>query len=279
MVKIISDSTFDLSKELIEKYQIDILPLHIHLGEEEFEDGKNITPEEIFAWSDKNKATPKTSVASITEVADLFKKYKGEIVCFSISEEMSTTANVMRLAAQELEREEEIFIVNSKNLSTGLGLLVIEASVMAMKGKCAKEIVKEIEQMIPKVRSSFVVDTLTYLHRGGRCSGVAALAGSALQLHPKISVQNGKMEAGKKYRGKINKVVMSYVKELEEELKNAKKDRVFITHSGCEKEVVEEVYRFLKELNVFDEIIETKAGSVISSHCGPSTLGVLYMIK
>lgn len=279
MVKIISDSTCDLSKELIEKYQIDILPLHIHLGEEEFEDGKNITPEEIFAWSDKNKATPKTSVASITEIADLFKKYKGEIVCFSISEEMSTTANVMRLAAQELEREEEIFIVNSKNLSTGIGLLVIEAATMAMKGKCAKEIVEEIERMIPKVRSSFVVDTLTYLHRGGRCSGVAALAGSALQLHPKIIVQNGKMEAGKKYRGKINKAVMSYVKELEEELKNAKKDRVFITHSGCEKEVVEEVYRFLKELNVFDEIIETKAGSVISSHCGPATLGVLYMIN
>lgn len=279
MVKIISDSTCDLSKELIEKYQIDILPLHIHLGEEEFEDGKNITPEEIFAWSDKHKATPKTSVASIIEVADLFKKYKGEIVCFSISEEMSTTANVMRLAVQELEREEEIFVINSKNLSTGLGLLVIEAATMAMQGKCAKEIVEEIEQMIPKVRSSFVVDTLTYLHRGGRCSGVAALAGGALQLHPKIIVQNGKMEAGKKYRGKINKVVMSYVKELEEELKNAKKDRVFITHSGCDCEVVEEVRGYLKQFNVFEEIIETKAGSVISSHCGPATLGVLYMIK
>ena len=279
MVKIVSDSTCDLSKELIEKYQIDILPLHIHLGEEEYEDGKTITPEEIFSWSDKNKATPKTSVASIAEVTDLFEKHKGEIVCFSISEEMSTTANVMRLAAQELEREEEIFVINSKNLSTGLGFLVIEAAVMAMQGKCAKEIVKEIDQMIPKVRSSFVVDTLTYLHRGGRCSGIAALAGSALQLHPKIVVQNGKMEAGKKYRGKINKVVMNYVKELEEELKNAKQDRVFITHSGCEKEVIKEVREYLKELNVFEEIIETRAGSVISSHCGPATLGVLYMEK
>ena len=279
MVKIISDSTCDLSKELVEKYNIDILPLHIHLGDEEYEDGKTITPEEIFAWSDKNKATPKTSVASIAEVTDLFQKYEGEIVCFSISEEMSTTANVMRLAVQELERENEIFIINSKNLSTGIGLLVVEASIMAMQGKCAKEIVTEIEQMIPKVRSSFVVDTLTYLHRGGRCSGVAALAGSALQLHPKIVVQNGKMEADKKYRGKINKVVMNYVKELEEELKNAKQDRVFITHSGCEKEVVEEVREYLKQLNVFEEIIETRAGSVISSHCGPATLGVLYIMK
>ncbi len=279
MVKIISDSTCDLSKELIEKYQIDILPLHIHLGDEEYEDGKTITPEEIFAWSDKNKATPKTSVASIAEVADLFKKYEGEIICFAVSEEMSTSANVMRLAVQELEREEEIFVINSKNLSTGIGLLVMEAATMAMQGKEAKKIVKEIEQMIPKVRSSFVVDTLTYLHRGGRCSGVAALAGSALQLHPKIVVHNGTMEAGKKYRGKINKVVMSYVKELEEELKNAKQDRVFITHSGCEKEVVEEVRAYLKQLNVFEEIIETRAGSVISSHCGPATLGVLYMVK
>ena len=278
MVKIISDSTCDLSKELVEKYQIDILPLHIHLGDEEYEDGVTITPEEIFAWSDKYKTTPKTSVASIAEVADLFKKYEGEIVCFSISEEMSTTANVMRLAVQELEREKEIFIINSKNLSTGLGLLVIEASIMAMQGKNAKEIVEEMEQMIPKVRSSFVVDTLTYLHRGGRCSGVAALAGSALQLHPKVVVHNGKMEADKKYRGKINKVVMNYVKELEE-LKNAKQDRVFLTHSGCEKEVVEEVRKYLKQLNVFEEIIETRAGSVISSHCGPATLGVLYMVK
>ena len=148
---------------------------------------------------------------------------------------------------------------------------------MAMEGKEAKEIVTQIEQLIPRVRSSFVVDTLTYLHRGGRCSGVAALAGSALQLHPKIVVQNGSMEAGKKYRGKINKVVMNYVSELEEELKHAKKDRVFITHSGCEKGLVEEVHQYLKNLNVFKEIFETRAGSVISSHCGPSTLGILYI--
>ncbi len=280
MVKIISDSTCDLSRELIEKYQIEILPLHIHLGEEEYEDGKNITPEQIFAWSDKYKTTPKTSVASITEVTDVFQKYDNqEIVCFAVSEEMSTSANVMRLAAQELEREEQIFVIDSRNLSTGIGILVIEAAIMARRGKCAKEIVMEIEKLIPTVRSSFVVDTLTYLYRGGRCSGVAALAGSALQLHPKIAVQNGKMEAEKKYRGKISKAVMNYVNDLEEDLKNAKKDRVFITHSGCEKELIEEVYQFLKKLDLFEEIIETKAGSVISSHCGPSTLGVLYMLS
>ena len=278
MVKIISDSTCDLSKELVERYQIEILPLHIHLGEEEYEDGKNITPEKIFEWSDKYKLTPKTSVASIVEVMDVFQKYNNqEIICFAVSEQMSTSANVMRLAAQELEREEQIFVINSKNLSTGIGLLVIEAALMAMEGKEAKEIVTQIEQLIPRVRSSFVVDTLTYLHRGGRCSGVAALAGSALQLHPKIVVQNGSMEAGKKYRGKINKVVMNYVSELEEELKHAKKDRVFITHSGCEKGLVEEVHQYLKNLNVFKEILETRAGSVISSHCGPSTLGILYI--
>ena len=121
------------------------------------------------------------------------------------------------------------------------------------------------------------MDTLTYLHRGGRCSGVAALAGGMLKLHPRIAVEGGKMDAGKKYRGKISKVILEYVKDMEEELLKAKKDRVFITHSGCEQEIIDEVYDYLKQLNVFDEILISRAGSVISSHCGPGTLGVLFI--
>lgn len=242
-VKIISDSTCDLSQELTAKYDIDILPLHILLGENEFRDGKDTTPDRIFAWADANKATPKTSAPSLEDAKVLLQPYVAagrEVICFSISGSMSTSGNVMRLAAEELDA---------------------------------------VRKLIPKVRASFVVDTLVYLWRGGRCNAVAALAGSALRLHPKIVVENGAMRATKKYRGKIDNVIMAYVKDMEADLKAARPERVFITHSGCSREVVGEVRSYLKELNVFCEILETRAGGVISSHCGPGTLGVLFIAK
>ena len=193
MVKIISDSTCDLTKELLEKYNISILPLNVLLGEDEFLDGVNIAPDDIYKWADANKTTPKTSAPSIENTMELFRPYVengDEIICFSISKEMSTTCNVMRLAAEELEASDKVFVIDSANLSTGVGHLVIEAAVMASEGMAAKDIAAKIEELKPLVRASFVVDTLTYLHRGGRCSAVAALAGSVLKLHPKIVVEN-----------------------------------------------------------------------------------------
>lgn len=280
MVKIISDSTCDLSRELLEKYDIDIAPLHIVLGEAEYEDGVSITPDEIYKWSDENKVTPKTSAAGIEQTIELMRPYVEagrEVVCFSISASMSTTVNVMNMAAEVLEVEHLVKVVDSANLSTGIGLLVIEAAIMAQEGKTAQEIVDRMEYLKPLVRASFVVDTLTYLHRGGRCSGLAAMAGGVLKLHPEIVVENGKMHPDKKYRGKMERVVMDYAKDMEEDLKNAKKDRVFITHSGCSDEMVNDVKSYLKALNIFDEILVTRAGGVISSHCGPGTLGVLFI--
>lgn len=280
MVKIISDSTCDLSPELIAKYDIDILPLHILLGEDEYEDGKNITPEQIYSWSDENKTTPKTSAPALTDAIELFKPYIDEgrkIVCFSISSSMSTSGNVMRIAAEELEAEDRITVIDSANLSTGIGLLVIEAAIMAQNNHTVEEIVSAIEALKPNVRASFVVDTLTYLYRGGRCNAVSAMAGGVLKLHPKIVVENGAMNASKKYRGKINSAIMTYVKDMEDDLKAARPDRVFITHSGCDRTIVEEVHSYLENLGVFSEILETRAGGVISSHCGPGTLGVLFI--
>ena len=250
------------------------------LGEEEYLDGRTITPDQIYSWSDAHKTTPKTSAPSLVEAMELMKPYveeKREIVCFSISDEMSTSGNVMRLAAEELDAAQLVTVINSANLSTGIGLLVIEAAIMAGNGATGKEIAEKMEELKPLVRASFVVDTLTYLHRGGRCSGVAALAGSALKLHPKIVVENGKMAPQKKYRGKIDRVILDYVHDLEQDLKSAKKERVFITHSGCDAVVVEAVRSYLEGLQVFDEILETRAGGVISSHCGPGTLGVLFI--
>lgn len=279
-VSVIADSTCDLSKELVERYHIGIFPLHIHLGDREYSDGIDITPDEIYAWSDANKSTPKTSAPSLPDVQECMKKRLedgGEVVCFCISEEMSSSATVARLAAQELECEERVFVINSANLSTGIGLQVIEAAVMADQGMPAKEIVEKILVIQPLVRASFVVDTLTYLHRGGRCSGLAAMAGGTLKLHPCISVADGEMGAGKKYRGKMEKVIHDYVEDLKPELKKAKKDRVFITHSGCEASIVESVRQSLQALGHFEEILETRAGGVVSSHCGPGTLGVLFI--
>lgn len=282
MVKIISDSTCDLSPELIAKYDIDILPLHILLGEDEYEDGRNITPQQIYDWSDTHKTTPKTSAPSLAEAIELFRPYieeKREIVCFSISGSMSTSGNVMRLAAEELEASDLVTVIDSANLSTGIGLLVIEAAIMAGKGQSAAEIIAAIEVLKPKVRASFVVDTLTYLYRGGRCNAVSAMAGGVLRLHPKIVVENGAMDASKKYRGKINSVIMSYVKDMEKDLKSARPERVFITHSGCDRDTVNAVRSYLESFGIFHEILETRAGGVVSSHCGPGTLGVLFIAK
>ena len=279
-VKIIADSTCDLSKELLGKYDISIIPLHIVLGDQEYKDGLEISPEEIYQWSNATKEAPKTSAIAISDAMELFKtqlETHDEIVCFSISGQMSTTVNVMRMAAEELDCEDKIHIIDSENLSTGGGLLVIEAAIMAASGKTGKEIATFIEQLKPQVRSSFIVDTLTFLHRGGRCSGVAALAGGALKLHPKIIVENGGMKPDKKYRGKMSSAILTYTKELEPQLYKAKKERVFLTHSGCEEEIIQNVFRYLEQLGIFKEILITRAGGVISSHCGPGTLGVLFI--
>jgi len=279
-VAIIADTTCDLSVELKERYQIKTFPLHIHLGDKEYSDGVDISPDDIYRWSDENKATPKTSAISPAEATDVLETALNtaeSVICFCISDQMSSTGNVLRLAVQELEAEDKVFVVDSKSLSTGIGLQIIEAAILAEQGMEAKEIVEKIKNITPRVRASFVVDTLTYLHRGGRCSGLAALAGGALKLHPLISVIDGKMLPGKKYRGKMNRVLIEYVKDMEEELKLAKADRVFITHSGCDKEIIDAVKAELTALGRFEEILITRAGSVVTSHCGPGTLGVLFI--
>lgn len=281
-VSIISDSTCDLSKELLEKYDITVFPLHIHLGEKEYADGIDITTEEIYQWSEETKETPKTSALSLFDAKEYIKRAlekSEEVIVFCISEEMSSCCSVMHMATVEMEVGDQVFVVDSMNLSTGIGLQILEAAELAETGMGACEIVEKIKEMQPQVRSSFVVDSLTFLHRGGRCSGVAALAGNTLKLHPCIFVMNGKMQAGKKYRGKMDKVILNYVEDLKPELRTAKKDHVFITHSGCEESLIETIKKELEELNYFENIYVTKAGGVIASHCGPGTLGVLYIAK
>ena len=280
-VKVIADSTCDLSQELLDKYDIKIIPLYILLDEESYKDGLEITPAELYEWSDKNGKTPKTAAPGIDVVQGILEKYDKEetdLIFFGISEEMSTTCNVVRLAAQEMEYE-GFYVIDSRNLSTGIGLQVLKAAELAAQGMAAEDIVKTIEAQRDKVRASFVIDTLTYLHRGGRCSAMTALVAGALKLKPRISVADGKMDVTKKYRGNIRGVIQKYVQDMEGDLKQAEDTRVFITHSGCSPEIVEQVRSYLESLGHFKEIHETLAGSVVSSHCGPNTLGVLFYAK
>ena len=282
MIKIVADSTCDLSQELIEKYNIQIAPLHIVLGEKEFKDGEEISPDEIYAWADEHEDTPKTSAIGFEDVMAVMKPLVGtkdEMVVFTISGKMSTTVNVFRMGAEELEVEDQVTVIDSENLSTGAGLMVLKAADMAREDKSRDEICCVIEEMKSKIKASFVVDTLTYLHRGGRCSSVAALVGGVLKLHPRIVVADGSMSADKKYRGKMDKVILDYVKDMEASMLEADKERVFLTHSGCDQEIIDKVYSYLNDLNYFGEILVTRAGGVISSHCGPGTLGVLYVGK
>ncbi len=280
-VRIVADSTCDLSESLIQKYEITILPLYIVLDMDSYSDGEQIGPDEIYAWAEKMHRTPKTAAIAYDralETAAAFQNSGDEMIFLGISEAMSTTCNVMRMVKEELGYD-GMTVIDSKNLSTGIGLQVLRAAEMSFQGLAAEEIVRQIESEREKVRASFVVERLDYLAMGGRCSSVVAMLGGKLKLKPRIEVRNGKMEAGKKYRGPQEKVIFKYVQDMEEQLRQADPHRVFITHSGCTEEVLRSVEAYLKGLGVFEEILITRAGGVISSHCGPGTLGVLYYDK
>lgn len=280
-IRIVADSTCDLTQELLEKYEISVIPLCIVMGDNSYYDGIETSPDEIFSWADANKTTPKTAAATMEKAEEILNPFMAageDIIFFGISGEMSTTCNVIRLVGEEKEYD-RLFIIDSRNLSTGIGLQVIRAAELAAEGKSAEEIVEIINVAKDKVKASFVVDTLTYLARGGRCTAVTALLANTLKLHPEIVVNEGKMGVSKKYRGSTESALLKYAKELQEDLLQADPKRVFITHSGCTQEVIEKIYEFLKELNYFEEILITRAGGVISSHCGPGTLGILFYEK
>ena len=277
-IRITADSTCDLSESLLQQYEISILPLNIVLDMKSYSDGEEISPDEIYAWAEKMRKTPKTAAVSFDralEAASAFQKNGEEMIFLGISESMSTTCNVMRMVKEELNYT-DMYVIDSQNLSTGIGLQVLRAAELAGQGLSAREIVAQIERERSRVRASFVVERLDYLAMGGRCSAVAALLGGKLKLKPRIEVTDGKMQAGKKYRGNQDKVILKYVQDMEDQLRRAEPHRVFITHSGCEEAVLRSVEEYLKGLHHFEEILITRAGGVISSHCGPGTLGVLF---
>lgn len=281
MAKIIisSDSTCDLSLELKERYDIRIIPLGVTLSDKVYRDGIDINPDDIYAHHAKTGELPKTTAANVGECIDYFTdltKNGDAVIHFTISSTMSSTYSNSCLAAEEFEN---VYVVDSKNLSTGGGLLVIAAAEMVKSGMEAPDIVAELEKLAPCVDASFVIDSLEYLYKGGRCSAIAMLGANLLKLKPCIEVKNGSMDVGKKYRGTYGRVLTDYVNERLQNPDDIDTSRVFVTHAGCDPEVVESVLNQVKATGLFKEVFLTRAGCTVSSHCGANTLGVLFIRK
>ncbi len=281
MSKIIisSDSTCDLSAELKERYDVRIIPLGVTLGDKVYRDGIDINPDDIYAHHAKTGELPKTTAANVGECIDYFTdltKDGDAVIHFTISSTMSSTYSNACLAAAEFEN---VYVVDSKNLSTGGGLLVVSAAEMAKSGMEAGDIVAELEKLIPCVDASFVIDSLEYLHKGGRCSALAMMGANLLKLKPCIEVKDGSMGVGKKYRGVYGRVLSEYVDERLQNIDDIDNSRVFVTHAGCDSEIVNAVVEQVKSKGFFKEVFLTRAGCTISSHCGANTLGVLFIRK
>ncbi len=278
-VVIVSDSTCDLGAELIARYGIRIMPLVVNLGDKQYRDGVDIDPDMVYAHYEKTGVLPKTAALNVADFAEVYKELTDEgceVVLFTISSEMSSTFNNARLAAQDFEG---VYPVDSRNLSTGGGLLVVAAAEMAKAGKSAKEIAETCQAMTDRVDASFVIDNLEFLHKGGRCSAVAAFGANLLSLKPCIVVKDGKMGVGKKYRGKFAACLKSYIADRVGDASHIELDRIFVTHAGCDEDIVNACVEQVKAIAPFGEVLITRAGCTVSSHCGRNTLGVLFVRK
>lgn len=279
-IRISADSTCDLTAELLERYDVKITPLYILMEDRALRDGIECTREDIFAYTDRTGRLCGTAAVSIADYLDFFGeelKDHDQIVHFTISSDMSACFQNACDAAEEFPGR--VFVVDSRSLSTGIGHLVIDGALLAREGKAGEEIKAILDERREKLNVSFVIDTLEYLRKGGRCSTVAALGANILKLKPCIEVQNGKMSVAKKYRGSLEKAIENYVTDRIKDRDDLDTKRVFITDSGVDMETVHTVEKLLREYGGFEEIHHTLAGSTISGHCGPGCLGILYYNK
>ena len=276
-IRITSDSTCDLNHLAAER-SVGILPLQVNLGSDAFRDGVDITPEKIFAFVAETGTLPKTAAPSIGEYEDFFtKELEGydALIHINISSKSSGSHNFAKTAAESFGGK--VFVVDSKALSSGQGLLVLKACDMRDEGKSAEEIVATLEELRGRINTSFVPDNLDYLHKGGRVSGMVKTVAGMFKIHPQILMDDGQLVPGKKYKGKMSVLIKQYVDDLKELYPDYDKGRCFVTHSCADRELVDAATAKVKEVFEFDEIIETVAGSIITSHCGKGTLGVLFI--
>lgn len=281
-IVITADSTCDLSPELIRDYHIIVTPLHVMMGEETFTDGVDLSAAQIFDYVSQSGVLPKTSAVSISEYAAVFRPLveSGKtVIHVNIGGKFSSTGQNAAIAAEEVGKD-KVFIVDSENLSTGSGHVVLQIADMIQQGLSAREIVEKIQDLLPRIDASFILGNLEYMRKGGRCSAVAALGANLLNLKACIEVKNGVMGVGKKYRGNLEDVLRKYTDDRLSQGPDAyEKKRVFVTSTCTDPEIPNMVRDYIVAKNIFEQVIITTAGSTVTSHCGKNTLGVLFIRK
>ena len=276
-IAITAESTIDLPKDLLEKYDIKTIPFTVILGDNEFKDGE-ITSSDIFKFVEENKVLPKTSAINEMQYTEFFESVLKEydaVVHFCLSSQISSACNNAKLAKENFKN---VYVVDTKSLSTGIALLAIYGRELAESGKSAEEIYNLCESRTKDVQASFVVKKLDYLHKGGRCSSVALLGANLLQIRPEIVVSDGKMGSAKKYMGKMEKVIEKYCKDVLIDNPNPDTKYGFVTYTTASEEMVSIAKSALTQAG-FETIYETQAGATITSHCGENTLGILFLNK
>ena len=277
-IRISADSTADLSQELLEKYNIPTMPLHVSLGENDYIDGVTIKPQDIYDFYAATKKLPKTGARSAEEYKEFYQGILDEgydaIVHFTISADMSASYANAELASRDFNN---VFVVDSRQLSTGIGLLVLDACDMVEAGLTAKEIAERAASRTEATKSSFIVNTLEFLYKGGRCSSLAYLGANLLQIKPCLEVKNGLIGVESKPMGRYRRCVDKYCESIKSKATNPDPKRCFVTHTQMDEGIAEEVIATVKSWGIFDEVLETTAGCTVTTHCGANTIGILYI--
>ena len=276
-IKITATSTCDLPPELLERYQITLVPLYVAFGQGTYKDGLEATPEDIFRHVEGGGQLPSTSAVNIADYQELFAELSPKydaVLHITIGSEFSCCYQNALVAAEEYGN---VYVVDSRNLTVGQGLLPLEAAIAAERGDSIEDILKMLDGMIDRVDTTFVVDKLDYLAKGGRCSSVVALGANLLRLKPCIVLADGKMTVGKKYRGAFEKVLPDYVRDQLKD-KNVDLNRAFVVHTRCDPSIPTAVCDIVKEFG-FRDVVTAVAGCTISCHCGPNTLGIIFLRK
>lgn len=277
--KITSDSTCDLSPDQIAQYGIGILPLYVSLGDKTLQDGVDVRPDDIYAHVAAGGDLASTAALNVADYQRVFAELSllyDFVIHVCISMDFSSCYQNALLAAEDFEN---VYVVDSRNLSTGHGLVVLEALRMAQEGMEPQDIVDALNEITPRVDASFILSQLDYMRKGGRCSTVAALGANLLRLRPCIEVVDGRMRVGKKYRGGFEACTRAYIEDRIGGRNDLVLRRVFITHSGVPQSVIDAAVETVKKLQRFERIDVTRAGCTVSCHCGPGTIGVLFIRK
>nr|WP_319489821.1 DegV family protein [uncultured Caproiciproducens sp.] len=278
-VKIVADSTCDLNAQMLERYGIEVIPLNVNLGDKSYLDGVNIHTPDLFEYYNKTGRLPTTSAPTPAYYEDFYQRWTNdgfEVVHFSISSELTVTPNIAKMAAEKFDN---IYPVDSRNVSSGMGILAVKAAELRDRGFSAKEIEEQVKGMTNKVRTTCVISTLLYMYKGGRCTGLQALGANLLNLKPCIDVKDGKMGVAKKYRGSLKSAVCKLVEDRLKGADNIDLSRLIIANYDVDRDTIEAVKEKIKEFQNFDEIVVGNCGCSVSVHCGPGTFALMYMVQ